>query len=52
MPNLAKLSLSGKITVRKKFCKLLLELLDLNSDQKDMGINPFNALTANGIGEA
>ena len=41
MPDLAKLSLSGRIIVWKKFCKLLLELPDLKQRSKRHGNHPI-----------
>ena len=41
MPDLAKLSLSGKIVVWKKFCKLLWELPDLKQRSKRHGSYPI-----------
>ena len=41
IPDLAKLSLSGRITAWKKFCKLLWKLPDLKQRSKSHGSHPI-----------
>tara|TARA_B100001123_G_C14359284_1_gene650288 strand:- start:146 stop:373 length:228 start_codon:yes stop_codon:yes gene_type:complete len=53
MPDLAKLSLSGKIIFTQKFSEAFSENYQIcNCCQKIMGVIAFNAGTANGIGKA